>query len=187
MESLIKAGAFDSLNLERASLYNSVDRAIEWGQRKQHETEVGQGGLFAMFADPESDDSDMMSAAEPWPKELKLAHEKETLGFYITGHPLRKYQAELDTYANTTTATLADKTSGSEIVIGGIVAGMRAMRTKKGDRMAVILLEDLHGVIEVLVFPEAFGRTENLLIADSPVFVVGKLDNDESAMRLPRY
>ncbi len=184
VESLIKAGAFDSLNLERASLYNSVDRAIEWGQRKQHETEVGQGGLFAMFADPESDDSDMMIAAEPWPEELKLAHEKETLGFYITGHPLRKYQAELDTYANTTTATLADKTSGSEIVIGGIVAGMRAMRTKKGDRMAVILLEDLHGVIEVLVFPEAFGRTENLLIADSPVFVVGKLDNDESAMRL---
>jgi DNA polymerase-3 subunit alpha len=184
VENLIKAGAFDSLSCERATLYQNVDRAIEWGQKKQHEVEVGQGGLFAMFADPESDDIEMLILAEPWPEELKLAHEKETLGFYITGHPLRRYMSELETYANTTTATLETKASGSEIVIGGIVAGTRTMRTKKGDRMAVVLLEDLHGVIEVLVFPEAFGRTESLLIADSPIFVVGKLDSDESTTRL---
>ena len=184
VESLIKAGAFDSLSIERATLYNNVDRAIEWGQRKQHEAEVGQGGLFAMLADPESDDSDMMSPAEPWPEDLKLAHEKQSLGFYITGHPLRRFESELETYANTTTATLANKTSGSEIVIGGIVAGTRAMRTKKGDRMGIVTLEDLHGVIEVLVFPEAYGRTEALLIPDSPIFVVGKLDSDESTTRL---
>ena len=184
LESLIKAGAFDSLDIDRASLYNNVDRAIEWGQRKQHEAEVGQGGLFAMFADPASDDRDMMAPAEAWPESLKLAHEKEALGFYITGHPLQRFRSDVETYATANTSSLASRTANSEVVVAGIVASTRTMRTKKGNRMGVVLLEDLQGVVEVLVFPDTFERTEELLLSDAPVFVVAKLDSDESTLRL---
>ncbi len=183
MESLIKAGAFDSLGLDRATVYNNIDRTIEWGLRTQHEVEVGQGGLFALVAEPESDAS-MMTPADPWPEALKLAHEKETLGFYITGHPLRQHQSELASYANATTGSLSEKAAGSEIIIGGVIAQTRTMRTKKGYRMAVILLEDLEGVIEVLVFPDTYASTQAMLTSDAPVIVQGKLDSDESTTRL---
>ena len=183
MESLIKAGAFDSLGLDRATVYHNVDRVIEWGQRKQHEIEVGQGGLFALIADPEADTS-MMEPTDSWPEPLKLAHEKETLGFYITGHPLKQHQRELAAYTNATTGSLPTRKAGSEIVIGGVIAHTRTMRTKKGDRMGVILLEDLEGVIEVLVFPDTYAKTQAILTSDAPVIVQGKLDSDESTTRL---
>ncbi len=183
MESLIKAGAFDSLGLDRATVYNNIDRAIEWGQRKQHEVAVGQGGLFALVEEPESDAS-VMVGTDPWPEALKLAHEKETLGFYITGHPLRQHARVLGSHTNATTGSLGDKTAGSEIVIGGVIAHLRTMRTKKGNRMGVILLEDLEGVIEVLLFPDTFARTQATLTSDAPVIVQGKLDSDESTTRL---
>ena len=125
-----------------------------------------------------------MVPTDPWPEALKLVHEKETLGFYITGHPLRQHQAELASYANATTGSLSKKTAGSEIVIGGVIAQTRSMRTKKGNRMGVILLEDLEGVIEVLVFPDTFARTQSILTSDAPVIVQGKLDSDESSVRL---
>ena len=184
MENLIKAGAFDSLGQDRAALYNNVDRAIDWGQRKQHEAEVGQGGLFAMMGDNAGDDSDMMVAAETWPEAIQLAHEKETLGFYITGHPLRQYITEINAIANTGTANLADKVSGSEIVIGGIVAHTRTMRTRKGDTMGVMLLEDLEGMAEVLIFPDTYSKARDVIVVDAPVIVKGKLDSDESNTKI---
>lgn len=184
IESLIKAGAFDRLGIDRALLYNNVDRAIEWGQKKQHEAEVGQGGLFAMFADPDADENAMLSQTDPWPESLKLAHEKETLGFYITGHPLRQHLEEIRAYANVDTASLTQKAAGSDIIIGGVVAQTRVMRTKKGNQMGVLLLEDLEGVVEVLVFPDTFAKAQEWLVADATVIVQGKLDSDESATRV---
>jgi DNA polymerase-3 subunit alpha len=183
MESLIKAGSFDTVNPDRALVYNNIDRAMEWGQRKQREKEVGQGGLFGMMMGG-SEENYVMDSAEPWAEGLRLKHEKETLGFYITGHPLRKYAADVKTYGNATTGVLSEKPSGYEISIGGIISSLRLMRTKKGDPMGVILLEDWEGIVEVLVFPETFAKTQRLLEADAPVFVKGKLDNDESAAKI---
>src|SRR5262249_3301200 len=145
VESLIKAGAFDSLDQSRALMYANVDRGVDWGQRKQREREIGQGGLFGMmFGGREG--HHILDPAEPWPEGLKLKHEKETLGFYITGHPLRKFANEVKTYGNATTGVLSEKPSGFDIAIGGLVAALRVMRTKKGDLMGVVLLEDWEGV-----------------------------------------
>src|SRR5437867_1385281 len=84
VESLIKAGAFDSVSVDRALLYANVDRAMDWGQRKQRERELGQGGLFgAMFG--AGDANNCLDLADPWSEGLRLRHEKVTLGFYITG------------------------------------------------------------------------------------------------------
>ena len=183
VESLIKAGAFDSVDSARAVLYANVDRAMDWGQRKQREREVGQGGLFgATFGGAEEKQS--LDPTEPWPEGLKLKHEKETLGFYITGHPLRKYANEVKTYGNATTGVLSEKPSGFDVAIGGLVSSLRLMRTKKGDPMAIVLLEDWEGMVEVLVFPDTFAKVQKLLEVDAPLLVKGKLDNDESTIKI---
>jgi DNA polymerase-3 subunit alpha len=185
VESLIKAGAFDSLGQDRALLYANVDRAMDWGQRKQREKEVGQGGLFGMMFGASGDgDQHNLDPAEAWAEGLKLKHEKETLGFYITGHPLRKYANEVKTYGNTTTGTLSEKPSGFDIAIGGLVSSLRVMRTKKGDLMGVVLLEDWEGTVEVLVFPDTYAKVQKLLDVDAPILVKGKLDNDESNIKI---
>jgi DNA polymerase-3 subunit alpha len=184
IESLIKAGALDSMGTDRARLYNNVDRALEWGQRKQREAEVGQGGLFAMLHEAETDDTGMLADAEPWEESLRLAHEKETLGFYITGHPIRQHASEIARLANVTTGRLAEKAPGSEVTLGGIVSQIRSMRTKKGNRMGVLLLEDLEGVVEVLVFPDLYARIADQVAVDQLVLVSGKLDSDDSGTRV---
>jgi DNA polymerase-3 subunit alpha len=182
VESLIKAGAFDSVGQDRALLYANIDRAMDWGQRKQREKEVGQGGLFGMLQS--ADEEHRLDPADTWPEGLKLKHEKETLGFYITGHPLRKYANEVKTYGNATTGVLSEKPSGSDVAVGGLVSALRVMRTKKGDLMGVVLLEDWEGIVEVLVFPEAYAKVQKLLEPDAPIFVKGKLDNDESTIKI---
>ena len=182
IESLIKAGAFDSVHPNRALLYANVDGAIELGQKKQREREVGQGGLFGMLA--QEGDGDVLESAEAWAEGLKLKHEKETLGFYITGHPLRKYAAEVRAYGNATTGSLSEKPSGFDVSIGGIVSALRVARTKKGDPMGVVQLEDWEGIVEVVVFPDTFAKTQRLLDADAPIIVRGKLDNDESTVKI---
>ena len=188
VESLIKSGAFDSVNSERSLLYNNVDRAMDWGQRTQREREVGQGGLFGMMMSNASvaggDSEHPMDIAEAWAESLKLKHEKETLGFYITGHPLRKYADEVRAYGNATTGTLSEKPSGFEVSIGGIVSAIRITRTKKGDSMAIVQLEDWEGIVEVLMFPDTYSKVHRLLEADAAIIVKGKLDNDESSMKI---
>jgi len=187
IESLIKAGAFDSVSPRRALLYNNIDRAMDWGQRKQREREVGQGGLFGhqgMAMSGGGVEEHVMDPAEDWNEGLKLKHEKETLGFYITGHPLRKYADEVKAYGNATTSMLPEKPSGFEVSIGGIVSSLRIARTKKGDAMGVIMLEDWEGIVEVVVFPDTFAKTQRLLEADAPLIVKGKLDNDESTIKI---
>ena len=106
------------------------------------------------------------------------------MGFYITGHPLRKYAHEVKTYGNATTGVLSEKPSGFDVSIGGLVSALRVMRTKKGDQMGIVLLEDWEGVVEVLVFPDTFAKVQKLLELDAPVFVKGKLDNDESNTKI---
>ena len=183
IESLVKAGAFDSIETDRSLLYANIDRAMDWGQRKQREREIGQGGLFGMTT-VVGNRNNGLDPADPWPEGLKLKHEKETLGFYITGHPLRKYTNEVKTYGNATTGVLSEKPSGFDVSIGGLVSAIRLMRTKKGDAMCVILLEDWEGIVEVLVFPEIYSKVQRLLEVDAPVFVRGKLDNDESSSKI---
>ena len=183
IESLVKAGAFDSIETDRSLLYANIDRAMDWGQRKQREREIGQGGLFGMIT-VVGNRNNGLDPADPWPEGLKLKHEKETLGFYITGHPLRKYTNEVKTYGNATTGVLSEKPSGFDVSIGGLVSAIRLMRTKKGDAMCVILLEDWEGIVEVLVFPEIYSKVQRLLEVDAPVFVRGKLDNDESSSKI---
>ena len=96
----------------------------------------------------------------------------------------KKFADEVRTYGNATTGALADKDSGFDVVIGGIVSALRVTRTKKGDAMAIVQLEDWEGIVEVLLFPDTYSRAQRLLEADAAIFVKGKLDNDETATKI---
>jgi DNA polymerase III subunit alpha len=188
IESLIKGGALDSLGYRRSQLFAVVDKAIEGAQKAQRDRDSGQKGLFGMaptvLCDPHPGYSSHELPNTPeWDEALLLSYEKETLGFYITGHPLAKYAADLSRYSASTTESLAELESGAEVSLGGILTLMKPLKTKKGDRMAVIQLEDLTGSVEAVIFPDPFQRFEKLLKPDAPLLVKGVLDVEDSGIR----
>ena len=118
----------------------------------------------------------------PWSETEALAFEKEALGLYMSGHPIERHRADLQKFGARTIAEFTQ--SESDVWIGGIVSGIRQLKTKKGDRMAVFVLEDATGTVEVVVFPEAFGKHGALVESDLVVLVRGKLEKDDETSRL---
>jgi DNA polymerase-3 subunit alpha len=187
LESLVKAGALDSLGdgsmaSRRARLFAAVDRAIEHGGRHQRDREDGHVSLFGATGEDGGADAIPLPDAAPWTDVQQLAFEKEALGFYMSGHPLERFSSELKAFGALRVGDLAQ--SMADVWIGGIVGGIRALKTKKGDRMAVFMLDDIAGAIEVVVFPEAFGKSGHLVVADSMVLVRGKFEKDDESARL---
>ncbi|MGH9961650.1 MAG: DNA polymerase III subunit alpha, partial [Pyrinomonadaceae bacterium] len=180
IESLIKAVALDSLGHRRSQLFAAVDKAIETAQKVQRDRELGQRGLFGLIA-PLLQDSQTSPSGQDlpntpeWQENLMLSYEKETLGLYISGHPLAKYAADLEGFCTATTESLLEMESGVEVSLGGILTTIKNLKTKKGDRMAVIALEDLSGALEAVIFPEPFQRYERLLKSDALLLVKGIL------------
>jgi DNA polymerase-3 subunit alpha len=186
LESMIRAGAMDSLGARRAQLMAMIDPAIEHAQRIVRERSVGQHGLFAARAghhEPAAH-ADVLPDIEEWPEHERLAREYEMLGFYVSGHPLERYRARLDELAVSPLGTLEEKTNGAEISIAGIVAAERAMRSRKGQRWAILTLQDMTGMAEVLVFPESFQRLERTLRKGAAIVVKGKISVEDVGTRV---
>jgi DNA polymerase-3 subunit alpha len=125
-----------------------------------------------------------MPPIEEWNEKQLLAFEKESLGFYITGHPLNRYEDELDKFANADTQILRDKKDGETVRLGGMVRNSKIIKTKKGDLMAFVTLEDLHGSVEVTVFSSLYTKVYNLLSDDIPILVQGQLQKDENSAKI---
>jgi len=186
IESLIKAGCLDSLGASRSRLAAAVDTALDRAHRSQEQAASGQGSLFGGDAEPGDPDAgrdDPLPEAEPWTDRELLAGEKETLGFYLTGHPLAAHAATLKALATHTTASLADSPGAADVLIGGLIAGLRKKKTQKGDWWAIFAIEDIEGAMEVLVFPKTYAVCQNLLEPDRAVLVRGRLDIDEERTR----
>ncbi|MCH7803004.1 MAG: DNA polymerase III subunit alpha [Acidobacteria bacterium] len=179
LESLIKAGSFDSLGYHRKSLFEFLDRAIESGQKAQKDRLSGQKKLFMA---PEMTSAggpvgDIPDAGE-WPDRQKWTYEKETLGYYVTGHPLRNYVRELEKFSKFSTLDITEEIAGQEVSVGGMITGLRQLRTRKGASMAAFELEDLSGTVQVLVWPNAYKRNSQLMENDVPVLVRGRCELD---------
>jgi len=180
LESLIRSGALDSLGWKRAQLMAAADSAIEHGQKVQRDRASGQRDLFgALF-----EGSGARYQVEPpkvpeGPVEQILAYEKETLGFYVSGHPLERFAPELDRFAKKSIAALMSEGNSVECQVAGIVTECRTRRTKKGELMAILTLEDLSGAVESIVFPSAYARFERYLTTDSVVLVGGRFEAEE--------
>ncbi len=181
VESFIKSGCFDSIDPRRAALFAVIDRAMEAGQKRQRDREAGQASLFGMLETPAAAEGvqERIADVAPWPEAERLAFEKESLGFFISGHPLERVRAELAQWASATTGTLAQQAAGGELTVGGIVTGLRLLKTKKGDRMAAFLLEDLEGSAETVVFPDAYQKAARHLADDQLVLVRARAEIDD--------
>jgi DNA polymerase-3 subunit alpha len=184
IESLIKCGAFDSTGFHRSQMIEVLDKAIEQSQRIQKDRLSKQTNMFDLFGSgggPAGKREDAFPPLPEWPQEELLAHEKESLGFYISEHPLNRFKDYLLQYTSADTLSTADQPRESEVKIAGIVNKRRETTTRKGDRMAFITLEDLKGVIEVIVFPELYKACSEMLKTDQPLLITGKVSKEEES------
>ena len=181
LESLIKCGAMDGMG-ERAPLMAALDIAMDWGIRHRDEKRVGQTSMFALL--PAHEAVPQLPNTAEWPEGEKLAFEKEALGFYITGHPLRRYKDQIQRLASFDTRKCAQAVDKSEVGLCGMVVAMKEILTKKGARMAFLTLEDLTGTIEVVVFSDLFAQSASLLKSDVPLFVKGNVDHNDEATKI---
>ncbi|HEY7500467.1 MAG TPA: DNA polymerase III subunit alpha [Vicinamibacterales bacterium] len=189
LESLIKAGAFDSvapagqpIALARARLFAAVDKALEHGGRQQRNREDGRVSFFDLVNEDEPTGTIPLPDVPPWTEAQQLAGEKEALGFYMSGHPLERFARDLALFGARRIGELT--ASEGDIWIAGILSGLRALKTRKGDRMAVFMLDDVAGSVEVVVFPETFAKHAPLIEADAMLLVRGKLEKDDESARL---
>ncbi len=150
LESLIRAGAFDTLGQSRARMFAAIDPAIESGQRAQRSRANGQADLFGVLTAAMPITDLPLPPAEDWSYQEMLKGEKETLGFYISGHPLLRYEGVLADFANADIDRLANFYHGAQVTIGGVVTELNVRTTKKGDRFGLFFIEDQFGSVKVV-------------------------------------
>ena len=177
IESLIKAGAFDSTGAHRSQLMLVLEEALEQGQARQKERRGGQSALFEGLT--YSHNQTNLPDLEEWPENQLLIFEKDVLGFYLTSHPLIRYQEDIRQLATADTETLSEMPNGTQVSVGGLVTGVKEISTKKGDQMAFLSLEDMRGRVEVIVFPDLFRSARPYMTIDMPVLIRGVLDKGD--------
>ena len=196
LESLIKSGALDCFGA-RAALMAAIDKAIERAQKAQRDSAAGQHGLFGLFNDMPAaggaSQQDELPNIADWDEVQRLQHEKDVLGFYVSGHPLGKYAEKLRNLKGVVDTQTAlemtpapntgrrDAQNENEISIAGILTGVRVAKSRKGDLYAQGSLEDLTGKIDLICFPEAYKRMAENLKIDVPVLVRGVLRGEEDS------
>lgn len=187
LESLIKCGAFDTMGLFRSQLFAILDQALSMAGEIQKDRESGQISFFGSFEKDQSFHKNFQNipSIPEWTESELLLNEKEMLGFYVTGHPLTRYQRELKSYSTVSTATIGKRRDGEEVVIGGLVSKLKFTQTKRtNEKMAIVTLEDLEGAIDLLVFPKTFKDYGQHLVKDSILFFKGNVDKKEQDPKL---
>jgi DNA polymerase III subunit alpha len=179
LEALIKSGAMESFGRSRAQLMTAIDRALDAGQAAQKDRACGQISLFAALSPTTAQQAQEIYVEDvEWTTKQLLQYEKESLGFYITGHPLDAYAAQLPRLCSITTDKLPSVATGfgNEVSLGCVISELRERPLKDGSgRMAFLAVEDKYGSCEVIVFSKVFAEYEALLRGDDPVVVYGSV------------
>jgi DNA polymerase-3 subunit alpha len=185
---LIKAGAFDSTGAKRSQLAAVLDQAIEDGAAAQREREQGQTSIFGGEVNGQPSLAHVAVPPLPdiaeWDQSQRLKYERELTGFYISAHPLASYETAATALSTATTAELAELPDGREVKLCGIIAAVRSMLTKKGDRMAYLALEDLRGTVEIIVFPDLFKSAADLIVPERVVRLTGTIDRGDKGTKI---
>jgi DNA polymerase-3 subunit alpha len=186
VESFIKSGSFDSVEPRRHVLFASLESTLDRASRLRADREAGQSNLFGMMDDggpaPVAAGKGAMSDVPRWSEGERLAFEKESLGFYLSGHPIERYKGEINEFASGTLGRLIQARQPGDVTVMGLMSGLRLLKTKKGDRMAACQIDDFEGSVEALIFPEAYRQCGMKLKDDESFLVRGKLemkDDDE--------
>ena len=194
VESLIKAGAFDCLNTNRAAHLAVYEGLVESAQNNAKKNIAGQMSLFQISSEEMSsgDTSGTLPQVNNFSKDVLLAMEKEMVGVYITDHPLNEYTDRIKKLVTTTSEELASAAEsetpdtrikdGMTVTMAGMIAGKKNLVTKNNKMMAFVDLEDLYGEVEVVVFPNVYERCREAIEEDNVVVVKGKLNFKEEEM-----
>ena len=183
LEGLIGCGTFDSLGHRRSQLVAVLDEAFEFGQSRKQERLSGQLSLFDFMSESSAEEASGSALKLPdipeWSDIECLANEKKSLGFYLSRHPLDPYRDDLARLGSMDTDRLSGMADGTKVCLGGIVRSKKEILTRKGDRMAFLVLEDLHGSVDVVCFHDIYAGTRAILEGDSPLWVEGVLKNED--------
>ena len=183
IESLIKCGAFDFTGEPRRRLLEGLDRVCQWAAQGSRPEALNQMGLFAPGSVAPTQPPPLPDVPE-WDTKERLRAEREAIGFFITGHPLDKYERDLKRFTDATTAELRNRNHQEKVKLGGVVHTLKLKNSRKGDRYATFNLEDRWGVVEVIAWPETYRRCETVIHSDEPVCVTGGLEISEERCQI---
>jgi len=179
IESLIKAGSFDSTGHNRATLFSVIDNALRVGSEVQKDKSAGQLTFFRALDNSGQIQKYAIQPQEQWPESKLLAAEKEALGFYITSHPLAQHEDVMKRYSTISTSQIEEAQENREVTIGGIITGAkkRVIRNgaSAGQKMASFFLEDLQGKVDCVAFSKVFDQYEKYIKKDTIIFVRGRV------------
>ena len=183
LESLIQCGAFDFTGVPRAKLFLSIDAVMRHCGATQDPNQLN------MFSAGHLDDTvayDLLQLpdCEEWDENEKLRKEKESLGFYITGHPLDRFKNEVARFATSTIQDLGSMSDKKTVSVPGVIADLKIKRTKRGDKMALLTVEDQTGSTEVIVFPDVFSHYSPFLKSDEPLLFTGVAEADDNNVKI---
>jgi DNA polymerase-3 subunit alpha len=176
LESLVQAGAFGSMRGHRAQHYENIERASAFGQNFQNHAQHGQSSLFDVFSvkQPLVISYPALQDSQPWTESDKLSREKSVLGFYVSGHPLSKFEYEINEFANVHFGDLSGFKNSSTVKACGIVTSVKKKVDKRNRMMAFVGLEDFSGKAECIVFSDPYAKFQHYLQLDAMVMVEGK-------------
>jgi DNA polymerase III subunit alpha len=189
LEALILSGAMDTLNSNRNQLMQDLELVLEWAQARAKDRAVGQGNLFDLLGGGDANGSGSFESAPratpvaDYPSQEKLKLEKDLLGFYISDHPLKSIQQAARVLAPINLSDLSEKSEGVTLSAIVMISTLKPVTTKKGDRMAVLQIEDLTGHADAVVFPKSFVRIGHLIEVDTRLMVWGKVDRKDERLQ----
>jgi DNA polymerase-3 subunit alpha len=185
LEALIKSGACDGFGQTRATLFAQIERTLARAASIIADKQKGQSSLFGALEEKAPPMPEAISNLPEWPQHELLAHEKELLGFYVTGHPLTPFAPILEKYALTSTAKLAGLPNRSLTRIGGLIAAVQnGVSRKSGKPYSMVTLEDLAGSVQVLCMNENYDRYRELLKPNQAILVVGEVNTSDEKPKI---
>jgi len=191
LEALIHCGAFDTIEPNRNQLMHDLPLVLDWGQSRAKDRETGQGNLFDLLGGPSSnaalkafESAPRASQVADFPPQEKLRLEKELLGFYVSDHPLKSLRQSAQILAPINLSQLSEQREKALVSAVVILSSVKGVTTKKGERMAILQIEDLTGQAEAVVFPRPYERLNSLLIADARLIIWGKVDRKDEQTQL---
>ncbi len=178
LESLIKCGAFDSTGFSRKGMLAMMSQALAVGSKSQQDSAIGQGSIFELAdaGDAAAGGADPPVPAEEFDADTLRRLERETLGLYVSSHPLKDMEPQIAAAGAISIAALRDARDRARVAVAGLVAQVKRLTTRKGDPMAFVTIEDLEGSVEAVVFSELFAKRRQLLVKDQIVLVKGTVD-----------
>ncbi|MCW9015428.1 MAG: DNA polymerase III subunit alpha, partial [Kangiellaceae bacterium] len=179
LEALIRAGALDALGPDRAIMMASLEHAIKSAEQFKKDQLLGQNDLFGSPTDTSGDKSPEFTSVRPWPEDKILGGEKETLGLYLTGHPIDRYLPEVKQFCNLRLNSLQPTRRGEYVSVAGLIVGIRVMKTKKGLNWAIVSLDDQSGRVDVMVYSDLYEANREVLRKDAIIVAKGDISPDD--------